>query len=72
MDDDIEYSDFGSDESFDVEYDASEPPLATFEILTANDIVQLMNQYIEYVNAVIQVREMTISLLPSNKSRNID
>lgn len=55
MDEDVEYSDFDSDESYDIEYNASEPTLPSFEILTANDIVQLMNQYIEYVNAVIQV-----------------
>lgn len=59
MDEDVNYSDFDSDESYDIEYNASEPTLPSFEMLTANDIIQLMSQYIEYVK-VVQVRETSI------------
>lgn len=56
MDSDEEYSDFESENSYEIDCNDSDPKVPSFETLTANDIVELMNQFIENVNAVIQVR----------------
>lgn len=55
MDSDEEYSDFESQESYEIDDNEPKAMQPSFETLTANDIVELMNQFIENVNAVIQV-----------------
>lgn len=56
MDSDEEYSDFEMEEWDDLDNSGgSVIIMPSFETLTAEDIVHLMNQYIEQVNAIVQV-----------------
>lgn len=56
-DDDDYYENYETEQWDD--YDNGSVPVTkapSFETLTADDIIQLMNQYIEQVNAIIQVK----------------
>lgn len=56
MDSDEEYSDFETEEWDDLDSSGvSVTNTPSFETLTAEDIVHLMNQYIEQVNAIVMV-----------------
>lgn len=66
MDSDDCFSDYeldGTDPWDDLENIVSKP--TPFETLTTDDIVQLMNQYIEQVIAVVKVSENVINVLHS-------
>lgn len=56
MDSDEEYSDFETEEWDDLDSSGvSVTKTPSFETLTTEDIVHLMNQYIEQVNAIVMV-----------------
>lgn len=57
MDSDEEYSDYEWDAIDGIEInDTNKAP--SFETLTADEIVKLMNQNIEHVNAIVQVSDI--------------
>lgn len=57
MDSDEEYFDYEVETWDDLDSSSvSVSNTPSFETLTAEDIVKLMNQYIEHVNAIVQVR----------------
>lgn len=63
MDSDDGFSDYEQDETEawdDMEISVSTPP--PFETLTTDDIVKLMNQYIEHVIAIVNVSENATSV----------
>lgn len=56
MDSDYDDDDFGMDSEDEMEYSTSNSNVPSFETMTADEIVKLMNQYIEEVESIVEVR----------------
>lgn len=55
--DDYEDDDFGGYSEDEMDYSTNHSNVPSFETMTADEIVNLMNQYIEEVESIVEVRD---------------